>query len=152
MRTIYASILAVVLAGLGTSSLAQQPSGGPPRAEFEKFNASFAAAWAKGDGEAVAAHYAPDAVRVAAGQETQTGRAAIETSFTDALNGTSKGSQIALAISGTQAVSQDVTVVHGTYKVTGPGARSGRFVNTMVRTTSGWLIAASGVAPDTPAR
>jgi uncharacterized protein (TIGR02246 family) len=151
MRTIYASILAAVLAGLGSSAQAQ-PSGGPSRADFEKFNASFAAAWAKGDGKAVAAHYSQDAVRVTSGQDTQAGRPAVEKFFVDTLSGPSKGSQIALAIEGTQGLSQDVAVVYGTYKVTGPGARSGRFVNTMVRTSNGWQIAASGVAPDTPAR
>jgi uncharacterized protein (TIGR02246 family) len=151
MRTIHTLVLAVILAGSGALALAQSP-GGPARADLEKFNASFAAAWKQGDGKAVATHYTPDAVRVGGGQETQVGRAAIEKYFTGTLSGPSKDSQIALEISGSQAVSPDVAVVHGTYKVTGPDARSGRFINTMVRTSSGWQIAASGVAPDTPAK
>jgi uncharacterized protein (TIGR02246 family) len=131
-----------------TVSWAQQPSA-LAAADVDKFNASFAAAWAKGDAQAVAGHYTQDAVRIGTSQDTQTGRAAIQKYFADTLSGPSKGSKILLKAVGTKMLSPDVAVVHGTFDITGPGARSGRFMNTLVRTPqSGWLVASSGVVLD----
>ncbi len=133
---------------MAASSWAQQT--GISAADMDKFNASFAAAWAKGDGDAVAGHYTQDAVRIGVGQETQNGRAAIQKYFSDTLSGASKGSKIVLRTLGTKALSNDVSVVHGTFEVTGSGARSGRYLNTVVRQPSGWLIASSAAVVDQP--
>jgi uncharacterized protein (TIGR02246 family) len=130
-----------------TVSWAQQPPA-LSAADIDKFNASFAAAWAKGDAQAIAGHYTQDAVRIGTNQDTQTGRAAIQKYFADTLSGPSKGSKIVLQVAGTKTLSPDVAVVHGTFDITGPGARSGRFMNTLVRTQSGWLVASSGVVLD----
>jgi uncharacterized protein (TIGR02246 family) len=146
-KIVLVSVLAVG-AMIAASSWAQQP--GLSAADMEKFNASFAAAWAKGDAEAVAGHYTQDAVRIGMGQETQNGRAAIQKYFTDTLSGASKGSKIVLRTLGTKVLSNDVSVVHGTFEVTGPGARSGRYLNTVVRQPGGWSIASSAAIQDQP--
>lgn len=146
-KIVLVSVLAVG-AMIAASSWAQQAGLGA--ADMEKFNASFAAAWAKGDGEAVAGHYTQDAVRIGVGQETQNGRAAIQKYFTDTLSGASKGSKIVLRTLGTKTLSNDVSVVHGTFEVTGPAARSGRYLNTVVRQQGGWSIASSAAILDQP--
>jgi uncharacterized protein (TIGR02246 family) len=136
-------------AGLGAVSWAQSPAG-VSAADIETFNANFAAAWARGDGEAIARSYTEDAVRIGTGQETMMGRAAIQKYFAGTLAGPSKGSKIALRVLGTRPLSSDVAVVYGTFDVTGPAARSGRYLNTIVRQQGGWLIASSGVVVDQP--
>jgi uncharacterized protein (TIGR02246 family) len=148
MRMRLAFVFVMVLFTFGTRSLAQQS--GPSPADLDKFNASFAAGWAKGDGQAVAAHYTDDAVRIGVGQDTQVGRAAIAKYFAGTLAGPSKGSKIVLKVQSTKVLSPDAAIVLGTFEVTGAGARNGRYVNTITRTASGWLIAASGVVQDSP--
>jgi uncharacterized protein (TIGR02246 family) len=147
MRKMFAIAFGVVVM-IGAVSWAQSP--GLSAADVEKFNASFSAAWSKGDGAAVAGHYAVDAVRIASNQDTMIGRAAIQKYFVDTLGGASKGSKIALRTLETRTLSPDVVVVIGTFEVTGPAARSGRYLNTMVRQQSGWLVASSGVVVDQP--
>ena len=140
-------ILVTLAAGQGFA----QQAAAKTNPELEKLNTEFSAAWGKGDIQGLGSRYAPDAVRVGADGAVQQGREAIQKYFAGMLGGTAKGSAITLRTLGSTALSADVMVVHGTYEVTGPGARSGHFLNTMSRRNGTWLIASSATVPNQPA-
>jgi uncharacterized protein (TIGR02246 family) len=71
-------LTSVLVLGLGASGFAQSPKADPVRAQIEKQNAAFSAAFARGDIAAVAAAYAEDAIVFPPDAGLVQGRAAIQ--------------------------------------------------------------------------
>ncbi|HET7219640.1 MAG TPA: SgcJ/EcaC family oxidoreductase [Vicinamibacterales bacterium] len=122
-----------------------------PDPDGQKLADQYMAAYNKGDAKGVAALYTADAVRVGPDGQLLKGRAAIEKSYADAFAGSGKGSKLTITVGGSQAVTQDVKMMDGRFNATGgtkPG--SGRYVNTIVRQGSTWLLASVVTIPDPP--
>jgi len=113
--------------------------------EYQKLMDSFTAAYNKGDGAGVAAHYVEKAVRVGPDGSVQSSRAAIQETYSQYLAGPFKGAKIALTASEMRELTPDVRVVVGTFDITGAsvGPLSGKYVNTLVREGGQWKIAAT---------
>jgi uncharacterized protein (TIGR02246 family) len=120
-------------------------------AEFKKLADDYAAAWARGDGKAIADLHTVDAIRISADGELTIGRAAIEKAVTEALAGPMKGTKLVITQGVSKAVTADVYVGEGTYEITGlastPAPR-GRYLNTLVLQGGRWLLASNAaIAP-----
>jgi uncharacterized protein (TIGR02246 family) len=146
--------LAVVVAG----SVAVGRAQASPDAEFKKLADAFMQAWAKADAKAVAALHTSDAVRLGgSGTPATVGTATIEAAMTAGLSGPYKGTALVITAEGSKRVSPDTYIGYGSYQITGgtppPGAPvKGQYMNPMVRQKGRWLIAASAVLPESPAK
>lgn len=154
MHTTFQRIAGIaVLAG---SMVAAPLAQGSPDDEFKKVAEAFSAAWATGDGKAIAALHTKDAVRLSGnGEPAVVGPVAIEQSINTALAGPYKGTTLVIRSNGSHRVSADTYIGEGTYEVSGgtppAGAPTrGQYMNTMVRQGGRWLIAASAVIPAMP--
>ena len=87
--------------------LGQAPTDG----EIRRLTEAYAAAWAKGDAKALAGLHTTEALRIGFDGKVAVGRAAIEQSFSLALNGPYRGSKIGLTPGQTARAAQDP--VHG---------------------------------------
>jgi uncharacterized protein (TIGR02246 family) len=148
MRRLVASMLAMVVIA-GVSAVAQKGE-----ADVDQLLQAYQAAWNKGDAKALAALYSQNAIRIGADGEPVLGRSSIEQSFVTAFGGPWKGTTLTLKTGRTQKVTTDVHVVEGTYEVSGGsgGPQRGRFLNTVVRESSQWRIAALAAIPPPPAK
>jgi hypothetical protein len=97
------------------------------------------------------AHYAAEATRVGPDAQLIVGRAAIEKLYTDGFAGLLKGSTLALQPGITHAVTPTVKIMEGRYTTGGVAAGKGRYINTIIRQGSSWLIASLVTIPDPPA-
>ena len=107
---------------------------------------SYEQAWMKGDANAVAAHYAEDALVVNA-EGVHQGRAAVAKSMTTNFAGPWKGSTLSVHLGKTQPLGPDMTMNEGTYEVkglTGPDGKpmviKGSYLNTLVKKGGAWVI------------
>jgi uncharacterized protein (TIGR02246 family) len=141
----------ILLAGMFIATLTARMQD-PTEAELRRLAESYAQAWAKGDARAVAALYASDAIRVGPEGGTAIGRAKIEQALTSAINGPYRGSKITITYGVTNRAAQDAYVSEGMFSIAGgipPAgvATRGRFLQTLVRVSGHWLIAADGAIP-----
>lgn len=141
--------VALVLGFVAPASLAVQA----PDAEFQKLADAFMAAWAKGDGKALAALHTKDAVRITGGTDgAVVGTAAIEQALAAALGGPYKGTKLSVTNRKYHRVDADTYIGEGTYQITGGSVpagtpTSGQYMNTMVRVGGAWRIAGSAAMP-----
>ena len=141
-------ITAIVLVAL---SMAVDVSAQKPDPDAQKLADAYQAAFNKGDAKALAALYAAEATRVGPDAQLIVGRAAIEKLYTDGFAGLLKGSTLALQPGTTHAVTPTVKVMEGRYTTGGAAAGKGRYINTIIRQGSSWLIASLVTIPDPPA-
>jgi uncharacterized protein (TIGR02246 family) len=113
---------------------------------MEKLRQSYEQAWLKGDANAVAAHYAEDALVVNA-DGVHHGRAEVVKNMTTNFAGSWKGSTLSVHLGKTQPLGPDTTVNEGTYEVKGltgpdgkPMAIKGSYMNTLVKKGGAWVI------------
>jgi uncharacterized protein (TIGR02246 family) len=116
---------------------------------MEKLRADYEKAWQKGDAKAIAALYSDTAIVVSQDGALAHGRAAIEKAFASNFAGPFKGTTLAITVGIYQPLGSSVTSNEGTYAMKGvvgpdgkPMTLNGRFVNTFVKSGTGWLIAA----------
>jgi uncharacterized protein (TIGR02246 family) len=119
--------------------------------DAKKLAADYEAAYNRGDSKALTALYTPDAIRLGPDGQMIKGRQAIEKAYVENFGAASKGAQLSLQVGGTQVVSPDVRIMDGRYSTTGANPVKGRYVNTVVRTGSTWLLASVVTVPDSPA-
>ena len=146
MKTLVAGILAVVmLAGAGVGARQNEP-------DIKQLTEQYQTAWNKGDAKALASLYSQNALRMQPTGAPLVGRAAIEQSFVQNFAGPWKGSKLALTVGRVQQINADVRLQEGTYEVTGGtgGPTRGRYLNTIVRESGAWKLAAVVPVPDTP--
>jgi uncharacterized protein (TIGR02246 family) len=137
--------VAILVAGLSFAASAQKAD-----PDAEKITAQYTAAFNKGDAKALAALYTAEATRIGPDGQLLTSRAAIEKSYSEALNGPLKGTTLTIQHNRSQVVTPDVKIWEGRFATTGPGAVKGRYVNTVVRQGGTWLLASVVTIMDTP--
>jgi len=146
-------ILAVAIVAATSAAVVRAQA--TPDAEFKKLADAFMQAWAKGDAKGIAALHTKDAVRIGGtGSPAVSGTAAIESAMNEGLSGAYKGTTLTITPDQSKQVAPGTYVGYGTYTITGgtppPGAPlNGQYMNTMVRQSGRWLIAASAVIPAT---
>ena len=138
-------ITAIVLVAL---SIAVEVSAQKPDPDAQKLADAYQAAFNKGDAKALSALYAVEATRVGPDAQLIVGRPAIEKLYTDGFAGLLKGSTLELQQGTTHAVTPTVKVMEGRYASTGAAAGKGRYINTIIRQGSSWLIASLVTIPD----
>jgi uncharacterized protein (TIGR02246 family) len=139
------SFAALVLAAL---SMAVDVSAQKPDPDAQKVADAYQAAFNKGDATALGALYAAEATRIGPDAQLVVGRAAIEKVYADGFAGLLKGSTLALQPGTTHAVTPTVKVMEGRYTTTGAIAGKGRYINTLIRQGSSWLLASVVTIPD----
>ena len=142
------AIMAVV-AILGLSVVA---SAQPANPALEKLADDYQVAVNKADAKAVAALYTADAWRVGPNGQLITGRAAIEQDYAGAFAGPLKGAKLTLRPGKTQMVTADVALIEGSYELVGGAGGKGRYLNTVKREGSQWLLATVVAIPETAAK
>ena len=124
--------------------------------------AAFDAAWAKGDGKAVAAVFTEDATLVNAMGQTSDGRAAIEKQMTTDFGGMLKGTTHAITMTSIKFVKPEVAVGDADLVMTGAKGPDGKAMPPMklkgtgvfVKQKGAWLFAAArgyALVPPPPA-
>jgi uncharacterized protein (TIGR02246 family) len=130
----------------------------PTEGELRHLADAYAQAWAKGDGKALAALYTNECIRFGQDGKISVGRARIEQALTEALVGPYRGSKITVTYGQTTRATQDSYVTEGTFLISGgiPPAGTptrGRYLQTIVRINSRWLIAGdAALGPPRPAK
>jgi uncharacterized protein (TIGR02246 family) len=164
------AVLGVMIVPLATTVLLAQtpvskPSVTPPRSPtypapvaqksdpaLEQLARDYETAFNKGDGKALAALYATDALRVTPTGHLITGQAAIENDYLTNLAGPFKGTKLLLHPGKTQTLTADVALIEGTYEVTGGTTPvKGRYLNTVVKQSGQWRLASVVTVPEQPA-
>ena len=125
---------------------------------LDKFRTDFESAWQKGDAKAIAAMYTENAIVVDSDGEVTHGRAALAKAEAANFAGPFKGTIMTIKVGTSASVTPTVSVNEGSYTVTGgkgpdgkPMAVDGRYVNTLVKQGTGWMIASTTTFAPQPA-
>jgi uncharacterized protein (TIGR02246 family) len=143
--------LAAVAAALALAAVSSAPAWAQSAdvAAVGKVGDSYAAAWAKGDAKALAAHFDTDGVHIHASGVVQRSRAAIEKYYAESFAGPLKGSRITIVTGPVRMLKPDVAVADGSYAVSGVRGPDGKEVpikglygNVLVKKGGQWLLSA----------
>lgn len=139
-------IFAVVAAGLLTLAGCQKPAQDTAAevAAVREVNVAWGIAYAAGDADGVAAVYAEDAVVLAPGTATATGREAIRAVIANDIAATrAAGLTLTLADASTITIHRDVAWQHGTFTVTdasGAQLDAGKYMSVMQKRDGKWQL------------
>ena len=149
------ALIALIALAFATAAQAQDFDEKPLRELSKKF----AASWNKGDGAAIAALYAPDAVLTNPSGSTSRGRPAIQQGFTNELRQMA-GSRIAFSAEEFRPLGADAAVWRCEWTLTGlkdGGSAKGNGLAVVQKTGDDWLMvedlaAMTPAAPSAPAK
>ena len=140
-KTSWMAAIAIVVTSLGLGAQKADP-------DTQKIADQYIAAFNKGDAKGIAALYTANGTRLGPDGMLMAGRAAIEKSYADGFAGPLKGGTLTLQMGATHLAAPDVKVMEGRFTVAGVVPITGRFVNTVVKQGSGWLLVSVVTIPD----
>jgi uncharacterized protein (TIGR02246 family) len=134
-------ILAVLLGAIGIAALASAQPKADLKAQIEKANAAFVAAFAKGDAAAIAQMYSSDAQVLPPNSEIVSGTEAIQSLWKGAVDMGAK----AITLKATETEQHGPAIAHevGTYTMTGADGKEidrGKYVVIWKREGNAWKI------------
>ena len=152
-RLLFFSFLALAIAACQTPADTAEPTSDGPafdeaaaRAELSQMDAAYAAGIAAGDGAAIAALHAVDAVVLPNRGSLLVGREAITADFLERFSETSETTLTTGDVGFSEA--GDLAFVYGA--TGGPGGGSGKYLTVYRRADEGWEIIADTWNDDTP--